>query len=61
MKKNIIIVEILSTGINYVDDALARGYQPVVLEALYPGTKKKGLNSKKRSTRPACVCLQARR
>ncbi len=39
MKKNIIIVEILSTGINYVEDALARGYQPVVLEALYPGTE----------------------
>ena len=38
MDKHIIIVEILSTGINYVDDALARGYQPVVVEATYPGT-----------------------
>ena len=39
MKKNIVVVEALSTGFNYVDDALVRGYQPVVLEALYPGTE----------------------
>lgn len=39
MKKHIVIVEILSTGFNYVEDALARGYQPVVVEALYPGTE----------------------
>ena len=37
-KKHIVIVEILSTGINYVDDALARGYQPVVVEGSYPGS-----------------------
>jgi Biotin carboxylase len=39
MKKHIVIVEILSTGFNYVEDVLARGYQPVVVEALYPGTE----------------------
>ena len=39
MDKHIIIVEILSTGINFVWDALARGYQPVVVEATYPGTE----------------------
>ena len=39
MDKHIVIVEILSTGFNYVEDALARGYQPVVVEALYPGTE----------------------
>ena len=39
MKKHIVIVEILSTGFNYVEDALVRGYQPVVVEALYPGTE----------------------
>lgn len=39
MKKNIIVVEVLSTGFNYVDDILVRGYQPVVLEAAYPGTE----------------------
>ena len=39
MKKHIVIVEALSTGFNYVDDALARGFQPVVLEATYPGTE----------------------
>ena len=39
MKKNLVIVEVLSTGFNYVEDALARGYQPVVVEATYPGTE----------------------
>ena len=39
MDKHIVIVEILSTGFNYVEDALARGYQPVVVEAHYPGTE----------------------
>ncbi len=38
MDKHIVIVEILSTGFNYVEDALARGYTPVVVEAMYPGT-----------------------
>ena len=38
MKKHIVIVEILSTGFNYVEDVIARGYQPVVVEAMYPGT-----------------------
>ena len=36
MKQHLVIVEILSTGFNYVEDALARGYQPVVLEVIYP-------------------------
>ena len=39
MKKYIVIVEIVSTGFNYVEDVIARGYQPVVVEALYPGTE----------------------
>ena len=39
MDKHIVIVEILSTGFNYVEDALARGYRPVVVEATYPGTE----------------------
>ena len=39
MDKHIVIVEIISTGINYVGDALARGYKPVVLEVDYPGTE----------------------
>ena len=39
MDKHIIIVEILSTGFNYVEDAIARGYKPVVVEAVYPGTE----------------------
>ena len=39
MKKHIVIVEIISTGFNYVEDVIARGYQPVVVEALYPGTE----------------------
>ena len=32
MKRNIIIVEALSTGYNYVEDVACRGYNPVVLE-----------------------------
>lgn len=32
MRKHIVIVEIVSTGFNYVEDALMRGYQPVVVE-----------------------------
>ena len=39
LKKYIVIVEIVSTGFNYVEDVIARGYQPVVVEALYPGTE----------------------
>ncbi|MBO7115973.1 MAG: ATP-grasp domain-containing protein [Prevotella sp.] len=39
MKKHIVIVEIVSTGFNYVEDALMRGYQPVVVECTYPGTE----------------------
>ena len=31
-------MEIISTGYNFVEDVLARGYQPVVVEAMYPGT-----------------------
>ena len=38
-KKHIVIVEVISTGFNYVGDALARGYQPVVVEGRYPGTE----------------------
>ena len=37
-KKSIIICEYISTGINYVDDAFARGYIPVLVEGHYVGT-----------------------
>ncbi len=37
-KKSIIICEYISTGINYVDDAFARGYTPVLVEGHYVGT-----------------------
>ena len=35
MSKTIIICEYMSTGINYIDDVLVRGYEPVLLEASY--------------------------
>ena len=38
MKKTIIICEYISTGINYVDDARARGYEPVLVEGTYVGS-----------------------
>ncbi len=31
--KNIVIVDILSTGVNYVEDIVKRGYNPVILES----------------------------
>ncbi len=31
-KRNIVIVDVLSTGYNYVEDIVRRGYHPVVLE-----------------------------
>ena len=30
--RNIVIVECISTGINYIEDIINRGYNPVVLE-----------------------------
>lgn len=36
-RKSIIICEYISTGINFVDDALARGYTPVLVEGEYVG------------------------
>ena len=38
MKRNIVICEYISTGVNYIDDVLARGYEPVLLEAPIVGT-----------------------
>ncbi|MBO7348597.1 MAG: ATP-grasp domain-containing protein, partial [Spirochaetales bacterium] len=38
MKRNIVICEYFSTGINYIDDVLARGYEPILLDASYPGS-----------------------
>ena len=38
MKKTIVICEYISTGINYVDDARARGYEPVLVEGVYIGS-----------------------
>lgn len=37
-KKTIVICEYISTGINYIDDAEARGYTPVLVEGIYEGT-----------------------
>ena len=37
-RKSIVICEYISTGINYVDDALARGYTPVLVEGRYVGS-----------------------
>ncbi len=37
MSKSIVICEYISTGINYVDDARARGYEPVLVEGTYIG------------------------
>ena len=35
MKRNIVICEYISTGVNYIDDVRARGYEPVLLEGHY--------------------------
>ena len=37
-KRTIVICEYISTGINYVDDVLARGYEPVLIEGNYVGS-----------------------
>jgi len=37
-KRSIIICEYISTGLNYVDDARARGYVPVLVEGEYIGS-----------------------
>jgi hypothetical protein len=37
--KSVVICEYISTGINYVDDALARGYTPVLVEGTYIGAQ----------------------
>ena len=39
MKRSIVICEYISTGINYIDDARARGYEPVLVEGTYIGTE----------------------
>ena len=39
MKRNIVICEYISTGFNYIDDTLARGYEPVLLESQIAGTE----------------------
>ncbi|MBO4278214.1 MAG: ATP-grasp domain-containing protein [Spirochaetales bacterium] len=38
MKRSIVICEYISTGINYIDDARSRGYEPVLVEGSYVGT-----------------------
>ena len=38
MKRTIVICEYISTGMNYIEDVLARGYEPVLLEGHYVGT-----------------------
>lgn len=37
-KRNIVICEYISTGLNYVDDARSRGYEPVLVEGNYVGS-----------------------
>lgn len=39
MKRNIVIVEPFSTGFNLIDDVKTRGYQPVVMSAIPPGSE----------------------
>ena len=36
MRKKIVIAEYISTGKNLIDDVLSRGYEPVLLEGVYP-------------------------
>ena len=38
-RRKIVICEYISTGVNYVDDVWARGYEPVLLEGQYVGTE----------------------
>ncbi|MBP5162130.1 MAG: ATP-grasp domain-containing protein, partial [Spirochaetales bacterium] len=38
MSRNIIICEYISTGINYIEDVKARGYNPILLDGTYVGT-----------------------
>ena len=38
MKRNIIICEYISTGVNYIDDVKARGYEPILLDGYYPAS-----------------------
>ena len=37
--RNIIVVECLSTGKNYIEDIINRGYKPIVLHLKYPDTE----------------------
>jgi carbamoylphosphate synthase large subunit len=45
-KKTVVICEYISTGINYVDDVRARGYEPVLLEGTYVGTDEETIPEK---------------
>lgn len=38
-RERIVICEYISTGANYVDDAISRGYEPVLVEAPYVGSE----------------------
>ena len=39
MKKKILLVECMSTGVNYIEDIIKRGYEPVVVEGHHVGPK----------------------
>ncbi len=39
MKEKIVLVECMSTGVNYVEDLIKRGYEPVIVEARQIGTE----------------------
>ena len=44
--RNIIVVECKSTGINFIEDIINRGYNPIVLEPKITDTEE-GKNTKK--------------
>ena len=37
--RNIIITECISTGINFIEDIINRGYNPIVLHLKFPDTE----------------------
>ncbi|MCR5304411.1 MAG: ATP-grasp domain-containing protein [Lachnospiraceae bacterium] len=39
MKEKIVIVHCASTGVNYIDDIISRGYEPVIVKVDYAGTE----------------------
>ena len=48
-KRTIVVCEYISTGINFVDDIRARGYEPVLLEGNYVGTEEESAFQRSKS------------